>query len=263
MITQIFKNDYTDLKNKLRRIRPFFLVVFLILTFNFLLLTCLYCQQGGKFVFSQLKYSDNWDTRPTAWDRISEYLLTTTSVKIIPGRRVLKLSDEILYWSPFIVIAGNTDHPDFTETEIQILKRYILCGGLIFIDDSSGKKGFGFDKNIRDVIRKISPENPLDKIPVSDAVFKSFYLLKNVPGRITTNRYIEGCKIGERYSIIYSQNDLLGAWEKDNLGNYIYPCSEQQRWETKKLMLNIILYSLTGTYKSDTIHKSFIQNKLQ
>ncbi|MDD5687148.1 MAG: DUF4159 domain-containing protein [Elusimicrobia bacterium] len=242
-----------------------FIFVMVLLTSDFGLWTSdnLYCQQGGKFVFSQLQYAGKWDMRQTAWDRISEYLVMTTSVKVVPQRRIIRITEEELFWSPFIVITGDSDFPQLTDNELKMLKKYIQGGGMIFIDDSSGKKGFGFDKLIRTTIAKLLSENPLEKIPMNDAIFKSFYLLKNTSGRIVVNRYLEGCKIGERYSIIYSQNDLLGAWEKDNLGNYIYPCEEQQRWEAKKLTLNIIMYALTGTYKSDSIHKSFIQNKLR
>ncbi|HAX61704.1 MAG TPA: hypothetical protein DCX95_03975 [Elusimicrobia bacterium] len=237
--------------------------LFLIFNFIFLIFNFSYTQQGGKFVFAQLKYSGNWDTRPTAWDRISEFLTMSTSVKIIRERRVITISDEKLFWSPFLVITGDSDFGKFSDDEIKIITKYVQCGGMIFIDDSSGKKGSGFDKSIRAMVNKISPENPLERIPTTDAMLKSFYLLQNVSGRIITNRYFEGCKVGERYSIIYSQNDLLGVWEKDNLGNYIYPCDDKQRWEAKKMMINIILYALTGTYKSDTIHLPFIKSKLK
>jgi len=220
------------------------------------------CQQGGKFVFTQLEYG-SWDTRPTAWDRMSEYLLATTSVKIVPDRRIVQLKDEKLFWSPFLVITGESDIPIFSDDELKILRRYILCGGMIFIEDSSGRKGLGFDRAVRNAIRRLLPDNPLVKIPLDDAVFRSFYLLQNVSGRIETNNYIEGCKLGDRFCVIYSQNDLLGAWEKDNLGNYLYPCSEKQRWESKKLSLNIIMYALTGTYKTDVIHVPFIKSKLR
>lgn len=236
----------------------------LLITSYFLLPTsCLYSQHGGKFVFAQLKYSGNWDPRPSAWNRISEFLTVSTSVKSIQERRIVTISDKELFWLPFLVITGDSDFAKFSDDEIKIIIRYLQCGGMIFIDDFSGKKGSGFDKSIRDMVNKISSENPLEKIPITDAMLKSFYLLQNVSGRIITNRYFEGCKIGERYSIIYSQNDLLGAWEKDNLGNYIYPCDDKQRWEAKKMMINIILYALTGTYKSDTIHLPFIKSKLK
>jgi len=235
------------------------------LTINHQLSTanCLYSQQGGKFVFAQLKYSGNWDTRPTAWDRLCEYLLITTSVKTLPERRIIQLRDEKLYWSPFLVITGESDAPVFTDEELKILRKYILCGGMIFIEDSSGRKGLGFDRSVRNTIKRLLPDTPIVKIPLDDAVFRSFYLLRNVPGRIETNNFIEGCKLGDRFCIIYSQNDLLGAWEKDNLGNYLYPSPEKQRWEAKKLSLNIIMYALTGTYKTDMIHVPFIKSKLR
>ncbi|MDO8735280.1 MAG: DUF4159 domain-containing protein [Elusimicrobiota bacterium] len=239
--------------------------LFLLLITSYLLLptSCLYSQHGGKFVFAQLKYSGNWDPRTNVWNRISEFLTVSTSIKSIQERRIVTISDEELFWLPFLVITGDSDFAKFSDDEIKIIIRYLQCGGMIFIDDSSGKKGSGFDKSIRDMVNKISPENPLERIPPTDAMLKSFYLLQNVSGRIITNRYFEGCKIGERYSIIYSQNDLLGAWEKDNLGNYIYPCDDKQRWEAKKMTINIILYALTGTYKSDTIHLPFIKSKLK
>ncbi len=223
-----------------------------------------FSQQGGKFVFAQLKYGGNWDTRPTAWDRMTEYMLATESLKIIPDRRVLAgLADDKLSWSPFMVITGESDAPVFSDDELKILRRYLLCGGMIFIEDSSGRKGLGFDRAARSIIRRLLPDNPLVRIPMDDAVFRAFYLMRGVSGRIETNDYLEGCKLGDRFCVIYSQNDLLGAWEKDNLGNYLYPCPEKQRWEAKKLSLNIILYALTGTYKTDIIHVPFIKNKLQ
>lgn len=237
--------------------------IFFIFNFSFLIFNFNYAQQGGKFVFTQLKYSGNWDPRPGAWDRISEFLTISTSVKIIRERRIVTISNEELFWSPFLIITGDSSFGKFTDDEIKIIVRFIQCGGMIFIDDSSGKRGSGFDMSVRDMVNRISPENPLERIPATDAMLKSFYLLQNISGRVIINRFFEGCKIGERYSIIYSQNDLLGAWEKDNLGNYIYLCDERQRWEAKKMTINIILYALTGTYKSDTIHLPFIKSKLK
>jgi hypothetical protein len=220
-------------------------------------------QQGGKFVFAQLKYGGTWDTRSGAWNMLSDYLSMTTSIKMLPERRIIQLKDDKLYWSPFLVITGGSAFSDFREDEIKILRKYLLCGGIIFIEDSTGRKGFGFDRSIRNTLKLVLPEAPLERIQLNDAVFRSFYLLRAVPGRIMTNAFIEGCKLGDRYCVIYSQNDLLGAWEKDNLGNYLYPCSDQQRWEAKKLSINIIMYALTGTYKTDMIHVPFIENKLR
>ena len=40
------------------------------------------------------------------------------------------------------------------------------------------------------------------------------------------------------------------------------PGGEAQRWESIKLTLNVIYFSLTGTYKKDAIHQPFIEMKL-
>ena len=66
--------------------------------------------------------------------------------------------------------------------------------------------------------------------------------------------------------VLYSQNDLLGAWAKDPLGKYLYECvpgGEVQRMEARKLTLNIIMYSLTGSYKADAVHQPFILQKMR
>ena len=85
-------------------------------------------RQGGKFVFAQLRYNGNWDTRETAWDRMSEYLFTTTSVKAFSERQVLQLKDEALAWSPFLVICGDGDYPVFSEEEYNVLRKYVYSG---------------------------------------------------------------------------------------------------------------------------------------
>jgi len=53
---------------------------------------------------------------------------------------------------------------------------------------------------------------------------------------------------------------------KDHLGKYVYSCEpggEAQRWETFKLTINLIYFSITGTYKKDAIHQPFIEKKLR
>ena len=66
--------------------------------------------------------------------------------------------------------------------------------------------------------------------------------------------------------MIYSQNDIFGAWARDKFGNYFFECfpgGENQRFESQKLTINLIVFSLTGTYKTDVIHRPFIEEKLR
>ena len=134
------------------------------------------------------------------------------------------------------------------------------------MEDREGEKGGSFDFSARGELKKMFPEKTLSIIPREHAIFRSFYLLRTVGGRRLTNNYLEGLEINGRIAVIYSQNDILGAWAKDLMGNFLFECrpgGEPQRWESQKLMMNLILYSVTGSYKTYSIHLPFIEDKLR
>ncbi|MFQ5866643.1 MAG: DUF4159 domain-containing protein [bacterium] len=223
--------------------------------------------QRDRFVFSQLRYKGgDWDPYPTAYKEILHYLVTTTSVKAQRTRRELSLNDPELFSSPFLYMTGREEFAPFTSQEIENTKRYLLGGGLLLIDDASGRKNLDFDRAVHREMGKLFPDSKLKRLPPDHAVFRSFYLSPSVAGRRAGNPYLEGIDIDGQTVVIYSQNDLGGAWVRDRLGNWLYECvpgGELQRLEAMKLFLNIIIYSLTGTYKRDAIHQPYIQKKLK
>ena len=226
----------------------------------------LYAQQRDRFVFAQIQYNGKWDPYPETWQDILEFIVTATSIRCEPERRVLSLADEALFSSPFVMILGSDDFPVLSEAEAKNLRKFLSNGGLLFVEDSSGLRGSRFDRSFRREIIKVFPERNLRVLPMNQPVFRSYYLLRKVAGRRITNNYFEGIEIGNRVAVIYSQNDLIGAWAKDRFGNYLWECNpggKDQRFETQKLTLNLIMYSVTGTYKSDAIHQPFIEQKLR
>lgn len=246
-------------------IRKLFILFVIVISHFSFLISASYCQQMDNFVFTQLKYKGEWNPYPETWRDILEFISATTSVKSGPERRVIEISDKALFSSPFIVILGSGDFPEINEKEREILRRYLSNGGLIFAEDSTGQKGSAFDYGFRREISRIFPEMKMKKIPLEHPLFRSYYLLRKVSGRRLNNNYIEGLEAGGRLCVIYSQNDLLGAWAKDRFGNYLWQCApggEQQRFEAQKLTLDLIMYSVTGTYKSDAIHKPYLEQKL-
>ena len=238
----------------------------LLITLTLCVSGLLAAQQGNLFVFTQLKYDGKWDPYPETWQDILEFLSTTTSLKSEPKRRVISASDDELFSSPFLVILGNENFPGFSDSERQRIRRFLSNGGTIFAENSSGIRSGNFDVSFRNELTKIFPEKKLFKLASDHPVYRSFYLLRGVGGRRLTNNFLEGIEIAGRTALVYSQNDLVGAWAKDRLGNYLWECSpggESQRFEAQKLTQNIIMYSVTGTYKSDAIHQPFIEQKLR
>ena len=223
--------------------------------------------KGNQFVLAQLRTGDSheWDPYPLAPRDILLFLQQTTSVMPVLERRVLALNDNQIFQSPFLLYSGS-ERCAWTKEEREIIKRYLSGGGFMLVEDRSGERGGSFDYAFRNEIKKIFPDKALALIPRDHAVFRSFYLLRSIGGRKLTNNFIEGLEWDHRTALVYSQNDLLGAWAKDLLGNFIFACQpggEAQRWESQKLIVNIILYSVTGSYKTDTIHIPFIEDKLR
>lgn len=223
---------------------------------------------GNHFILAQLKtHGDSlaWDPYPLVARDILSFLEQTTSVKSIGERRVVTLSDPLLFQSPFLIYSG-VGKCVWTKEERENFRRYLLGGGFIFVEDRQGEKGGSFDYSFRNELQKMFPDKTLTILPREHAVYRSFYLLRTVGGRKLTQNYLEGLDLSGRLALVYSQNDILGAWAKDLLGNYLYSCDpggEAQRWESQKLTINLILYSLTGTYKTDSIHVPFIEEKLR
>jgi len=224
-------------------------------------------QQGDHFVFSQLIYrGGNWDPCPSSFSEIINVLTVTTSVKAERRRNDVAPTDVRLFSSPFLYMTGNSAFEPFTNEETGILRQWMLNGGLLVIDDTAGQKNFGFDRSARDMVKRLFPDRQLEKVPTDSAVYKSFYLMRGVGGRKIVNQYLECIFLEGRIALVYSQNDLTGAWARDRLGNWIYECipgGETQRMEAMKLTINIIMYSLTGTYKEDSVHQPYIRRKLR
>lgn len=223
---------------------------------------------GNLFVLAQLKTAGGnqaWDPYPLAARDILSFLEQTTSVKPVRERRIVTLADPELFRSPFLLWSGS-EKVQLTAKEKENLKNYLSAGGFLFAEDRSGERSGAFDHSFRNLLREIFPGRSLDVLPREHAVFRSFYLLRTVAGRRQTRNNLEGLEFEGRTALIYSQNDVLGAWAKDLLGNYLFDCrpgGEAQRWEAQKLMMNVVLYSVTGTYKTDSIHLPFIERKLQ
>ncbi|MCF6157162.1 MAG: DUF4159 domain-containing protein [wastewater metagenome] len=216
----------------------------------------------SKFTFAQLEYNGgNWNPRPRGGKCLMWELIKRTSVEARIETVIVRAGDSTLFEYPFVCMSGDQEFPPFSDKEINNLKLYLEFGGTLLIDDSLGKTDFGFDKSVRREMKRLFPHKFLERLPADHTVFKSFYLLNQAYGRVTEKSFLEGITIGNRAVIIYSQNDLGGAWAKDSFGKWEYeviPGGEKQRAMAFRLGINIVMYALTGNYKQDQVHLPFI-----
>lgn len=218
------------------------------------------------FFFTQIRYRGGaWDPNPQFAEAMAEELELRTSIDAARERRAADLSDPNLFFSPFLFMAGKYEFDPFTPQEREILRRYLTFGGFLFAEDTLGMKGYGFDRAFRAEVKKIFPGQDLKRLPLDHPVYQSFYLIKQIGGRQPVSPYFEGITLDQWTSVIYSQNDLSGAWSRDKLGKWVHECTpggEAQRSLAFKAGINVIVYSLTSDYKKDLVHHPFIRKRL-
>ncbi len=111
---------------------------------------------------------------------------------------------------------------------------------------------------------------PLEPVPTDHVLTKSFFLLTDFPGRYRGGElWVEASanaetqvdrpvRTGDGVSpIIITSNDFASAWAMDDNGNFLYstvPADNLQREHAFRTGINIVMYMLTGNYKSDQVH---------
>jgi hypothetical protein len=221
----------------------------------------------SKFTIAQLAVTGgNWDPRPTALRRLLWEVDKRTSVDTALESVQVKLEAEKLHQTPFLCLAGDRAFAMPSDKELSTLRRFLTFGGFLLIDSAEGRVGGDFDASVRRLVDELFPRpaKGLEALPADHVIYKSFYLIEHAVGRLDLAPQLEGLTHDGRAAIVYSQNDLLGAWARDNYGtweNECYPGGERQREMAFRMGVNLVMYALCLDYKTDQVHVPFIMKR--
>ncbi len=216
--------------------------------------------KASLFEMPSLVYEGAWDRRKNASSRLAWELMKRTSVEAKLEHGAVRLSDPDLFRTPFLYMTGDRDFPPWSEPDRARLARFLVYGGFLFIDGNL-EGGDGFDRSVRREMDSLFPGERLETLDADHTLFKSFYLLDGRWGRVQRKSYVEGIVRDDRTPVVYSQNDVGGAWMRDGFGNWLLPAvpgGESQRGMAFRFGINLVMYSLCTNYKSDQVHIPFI-----
>ncbi|NWH07746.1 MAG: DUF4159 domain-containing protein [Alphaproteobacteria bacterium] len=162
---------------------------------------------------------------------------------------------------------------------------FMKNGGTILFDTrdadmtTGGTTGPG-EESLRELLRGLDIP-PLVPVPEGHVLTKAFYLLSDFPGRYDTGQvWVEapsGVPIEDDpnaatasssdgvSAIIVGSNDWASAWARDESGRPLAPVTpggERQREMATRFGVNVIMYTLTGNYKSDQVHVPALLERL-
>ncbi len=175
----------------------------------------------------------------------------------------------VLYW-PVSEVAQPPN-----EKGLARIDAYMKNGGTIVFDTRDAGTDFGSGSANGDALKRILakldvPE--LEPVPEGHALTKSFYLLKDWPGRYEGGALWVEARNGENPAksdgvsgIIIGSNDYAAAWALDENAvplNAIVGGTDRQREYAFRVGVNIVMYALTGNYKTDQVHVPALLERL-
>lgn len=218
------------------------------------------------FTFIRVKYTSygSWDRWQTDWPdsdlNFPFRLQQLTSLKVEPNSRILELTDPEIFRYPFLYMIEPGDLV-FQEQEIAALRRYLLNGGFLMVDDFWGEEEW--DNFYREIKRVFPDREPLE-LPLDHPIFHCVYDLKEKPQIPSINAAQWGKAQGitwERHDakevhykgifddknhmmvMICHNTDLGDGWEREGEDPWYF-----QEFSEKKaypLGINIVFYAMT------------------
>jgi hypothetical protein len=206
---------------------------------------------------------------------LTQFLTFRTTLEPAPPVGIDLTKDELSFY-PIIYWPVSATAPMPSSAAISRIDAYMRNGGTVLFDtrdqisalDNGGNVSANGER-LQAILANLDIP-PLEPVPSDHVLTKSFYLLSSFPGRYTGSPlWIEARQGGQEPSeksaatadgvspILITGNDFAGAWAIDDNGVPILPTvpsDETQREYAYRSGVNIMMYMLTGNYKTDQVH---------
>jgi hypothetical protein len=220
------------------------------------------------FTFARVKYA-SWNGRHGKWAtdypdsdlNFSYRLQQLTSLQVDPNGKILELTDKELVNYPFLYMI-EPGHIELTDDEVKALRKYLLNGGFLMVDDFWGSEELD---NFEFEFKRVFPKRKLAELDLKHPIFHCVFDLKKKPqvpaiqialqGRpygITWERGEDGREPhykavfddkGRMMAIVCHNTDLGDGWEREGDNHwYFKEFSEKYAYP---MGINIVFYAMT------------------
>ena len=200
-----------------------------------------------KFTFTRLSYhSGDWDTDQRMPANMLNSLLEYTTIPFDPHEKVIALSSNDIFVSPFCYISGHK-LVQFDTVERANFKKYVQNGGFIFADDCNHDIDGLFAKSFEAQMDALFGLNCLKKIPNNHPIYSSFFKFDKPPntafelngwGDDLIHDYLKAIEINGRIAVLYSNKDYGCEWDYD------YRNKRFLAEDNTKFAVNIVVYAM-------------------
>lgn len=220
----------------------------------------------NQFRLGRLRLPGDRRIRPHALSNLATEVRLQTSVNVSAEIPQVSLKSNDLFHHPLLFWIGDRRFRRFSPSAAGRLKTWLEAGGTLIIDNvGDAGPSADFDTTLRAQLKSLFPRIPLRKIPADHVLYRSFYRIDYPAGRRIDRPWFEGIEFDGRLAVIYSTNDITGAWSREpGSGHWsldVQPGGQRQRQVALNLGINLVEYTLCQDYKDDQVHLDHLLRK--
>ncbi len=200
----------------------------------------------GALVLAQLRHDGDWNPDPAACPRLMEYLRTRANLTVVPQKRGIRPTDPNLANFPLLYMTGHESF-QFTPAEREAIVAHLNRGGFLFAEACCGREEF--DRSFREQVALMFPEQRLEEIPLTHAVFHSGFEVATVSTTPALAKakpdlrapILEGIYVNGALVLVYSRYAILCPVED-------HPCPQclgYAKDDAFRIAADIVLYAMS------------------
>jgi hypothetical protein len=186
------------------------------------------------------KGGGDWYANPTSLPNLIKFCNKQINTNFAKEPATVEPGSSEIFNYPFIHMTGH-GNVIFSTNELSNLRKYLLGGGFLHIDDN-----YGMDVYIRRELKRLFPDKELIEIPFNHPIFKQRFEFKNGLPKIHEHDNKPPQAFGiyheDRLICLYTYEcDLGDGWEDAE----VHRDSEDKRTQALRMGANIIQYVFT------------------
>lgn len=198
--------------------------------------------QEHAFAIARIHYGGggDWYSDPQSLPELLGFVRRETLIDVAPREETVELTSDKLFAYPYVYLTGHGNVVFSTEEALR-LRRYLLGGGFLHIDDN-----YGLDRAIRREMRKVFPDREFVELPFDHPVYHTHFEFPDGLPKIHEHdgKPPQGFGIlddRDRVMVFYSyESDLGDGWEPEAVHND----PPEKRLAALRMGANLLAYAL-------------------
>jgi len=200
-------------------------------------------QEAPTIQIARVQYQGggDWYSDEESLTELLAFARQNTLLDVGPKEEVVELTSDNLFSYPYLYLTGH-GNVTFSPAEADRLRRYLLQGGFLHVDDN-----YGLDEYIREELNKVFPERQLVEVPFDHPIYHTRYDFSDGLPKIHEHdgERPQGYGILDdrgRVMVFYThETDLGDGWEPAS----VHDNPPEKRQAALRMGVNILTYAMT------------------